>query len=174
MRFAVALVWLTAGLSYQALAQLPAATVPPTPEASAPAHPPDASSTSPVAPAASTAPAAAPTVPAAAPTVPAAATTPAATATAAAAATADAESLDAQLEKRLRGQGYKPYMQNGQRVFCRREDVLGSRLEGRLLCQTLDEARASENEARNDTEHLQRLIKPCMSTGSGKGANCGN
>jgi hypothetical protein len=165
MRFPVTLACFAVALGYQVLAQPPAAGAPPTPEASAPAHPPDASSAQ-VTSAASTA-------PAATPTAPAAATTPAATPTAAAAVTADAESLGAQLEKRLRGQGYKPYMQNGQRVFCRREEVLGSRLDARLMCMSLDEARAYENEAQNDTEHLQRLVKRCLSVGSGKGANCG-
>jgi hypothetical protein len=64
-------------------------------------------------------------------------------------------------------------MKNGEKVFCRREDVIGSRLGGNLMCMTLDEARATENEAQNDVEHLQRLIKPCVGGGS-KGTMCGN
>jgi hypothetical protein len=113
MRLAVMLACLTAGLSYQALAQSPAATATPATEAPNSGHPPDASSTMPVVPAATT---------------PAATSTaPAATASAAAATSADAEA-DAQLLKRLRSQGYTPYMQNGQKVLCRREEVMGASL----------------------------------------------
>jgi hypothetical protein len=35
-------------------------------------------------------------------------------------------------------------MQDGQKVFCRREEVMGSRVRGRLVCMTLEEARAYE------------------------------
>jgi hypothetical protein len=55
----------------------------------------------------------------------------------------------------------------------KRTTGISGRLDARLLCMTLTEARATENEVRNDTEHLQRLVKPCVASGS-KGAMCGN
>jgi hypothetical protein len=34
--------------------------------------------------------------------------------------------------------GFKPRMQNGQKLFCKREQPLGSRVEGTMLCGTVD------------------------------------
>jgi hypothetical protein len=141
MRLAVILASLTVGSSYQAAADPPAAAATPTTEAPSSVQSSAASPTTPV--------------PSAAPTAPVA-------------AAADAE---ARLEKRLLGQGYRAYMQNGEKVFCRRAEVMGSRLGGRLICMTVVEARAYENEAQNDVEHLQQLVKPCLPSG-GKGAVC--
>ena len=144
MRLGVILVFLTIGSSYQALAaDPPAAAATPTTAATSSVQSPAVSPTTPVASAAPTAPVATP---------------------------ADAEAV---LEKHLRGKGYTAYVKNGEKVFCRREEVMGSRLGGRLICMTRDEARAFENEAQNDVEHLQGLLKPCIAGGS-KGAMCGN
>jgi hypothetical protein len=144
MRLAVALAFLTIGSSQQAVAaDPPAAAATPTTEAPSSVQSPAAPPTTPV-------PSAAPSAPVAAP--------------------ADADAL---LEKRLRQKGYTAYMNHGEKAFCRREEVMGSRLSGRLICMTPDEARAFANEAQNDIEHLQRLIKPCIAGGS-KGTMCGN
>jgi hypothetical protein len=103
-----------------------------------------------------------------APTAPS--TTTAATAPAAKPAT---DSDDAQLERSLHAKGYTMRMQNGEKVYCRREDVIGSRLGGALHCMTLDEARVNEERARLDAERMQRVVAPCIATGT-RGVNCGN
>lgn len=41
-------------------------------------------------------------------------------------------------EKLLLRMGFRPRMQNGQKLFCKREQELGSRVEGTMLCGTLD------------------------------------
>ena len=41
-------------------------------------------------------------------------------------------------EKLLLRMGFKPRMQNGQKLFCKREQELGSRVEGTMLCGTVD------------------------------------
>ena len=41
-------------------------------------------------------------------------------------------------EKLLLRMGFKPRMQNGQKLFCKREQQLGSRVEGTMLCGTVD------------------------------------
>jgi hypothetical protein len=58
-------------------------------------------------------------------------------------------------EKRLRAMGYKMQMRNGEKVFCRREPVIGSRLEGKLICGTVQDLKASADQARQNVEHAQ-------------------
>jgi hypothetical protein len=58
-------------------------------------------------------------------------------------------------EKRLRAMGYKMQMRNGEKVFCRREQVIGSRLEGKLICGTVQDLAASADQARQNVEHAQ-------------------
>ena len=41
-------------------------------------------------------------------------------------------------EKLLLRMGFRPRMQNGQKLFCKREQELGSRVEGTMLCGTVD------------------------------------
>jgi len=41
-------------------------------------------------------------------------------------------------EKLLLRMGFKPRMQNGQKLFCKREQTLGSRVEGTMQCGTVD------------------------------------
>jgi len=41
-------------------------------------------------------------------------------------------------EKLLLRMGFKPRMQNGQKLFCKHEQQLGSRVEGTMQCGTLD------------------------------------
>jgi len=89
---------------------------------------------------------------------PAAATsTAAASATAAAAAAAPAEEADAALEKRLTNSGYKPRMRNGTKVWCKRQDELGSRLGAQEVCATPDEWRRTFRANQEVVEHIQKI-----------------
>ncbi len=178
MRRAAILAGLTAGsILWQVLAADPLmGPAPDTPTTGAPPSKPAPAASS-TAPSATAAPAAAATqATQAAPATsaaPAASTTPNAPATATSAAPAATAADDnAQLEKRLRGKGYAERMQNGEKVYCRREDTLGSRLGGALHCMTVEQARAFENEARENTEHMQRQSGACLPTA--KGSMCGN
>ena len=115
-----------------------------TPEAGAT---PSASAT-PATPATAATPAAAPQAASAAPQ--AAATTPAATS----AAAPTAVDMD---EKRLIAAGYKMHMKNGEKVFCRREEELGTRLGAHMTCGTAAQLKATEIETREQLEKAQRL-----------------
>ena len=167
MRLAALLVCLTVAAVQPALAANPPATpATPTKDASASdASPSDASP-----PVRGTPEAAAP-----ASDVPAAASSTAATAASPAATPADADSDAARVEKRMHARGYTTRMQNGEKVFCKREEVLGSRLSGAVHCMTADEARVNESRMQQDEELLrQRVMGSCLPNGTGKGANCGN
>ena len=95
----------------------------------------------------------------------AAVTTPAAAdANASAAATAKTVSAaqtaadnDAALEKRLTNSGYKPRMRNGTKVWCKRQDELGSRLGAQEVCATPDEWRQSFRANQEVVEHIQKI-----------------
>jgi len=90
---------------------------------------------------------------------PAAATsTAAASATAAAATAAPAEEADAALEKRLTNSGYKPRMRNGTKVWCKRQDELGSRLGAQEVCATPDEWRRTFRANQEVVEHIQKIV----------------
>ena len=97
----------------------------------------------------------------------AAATTPAATATtpgaqaspasaAAATATAPVKPAVDPEERRLIGMGYKPEMRHGEKVFCRREEELGTRLGGVKHCGTIAQLKAEHAELRESVEKAQR------------------
>jgi len=101
----------------------------------------------PSAPSAPTAPAAA--APMAAPATPAPATPQAAPAAAATPA------IDPE-ERRLLAQGYRMQMRRGEKVFCRREEVLGSRLEGKMNCSTAQQLKSTQDQAQEAAQRLQR------------------
>jgi len=101
----------------------------------------------PSAPAAPSAPTAA--APAAAPVAPAPATPQAARAAAATAA------IDPE-ERHLLAEGYRMQMRHGEKVFCRREEVLGSRLEGKMSCTSAAQLKATRDLAREAVERAQR------------------
>jgi hypothetical protein len=154
MRRAAVLVWLNIAAGLPALAANPEpTTVTPNNDAAAEAPPPTAQPKS---------------------DSPAAATTATAPATTApAAAAADADSGAAQLEKRMHAMGYTTSMQHGQKMFCRRDETLGTRLGGAWHCMTENEAQ-SKSRAQQDVELLQqRLMQACLSGGTRKPANCG-
>jgi hypothetical protein len=92
-------------------------------------------------------------------TAPAATSVPAAPAAAAKAAApaADAEKTSVvvqstpevdPLEKHFLAEGYKMEMRNGEKVFCRREEELGSRLGGRKVCSTAQQLDITERTAK--------------------------
>jgi hypothetical protein len=89
----------------------------------------------------------APSAPAAAAPTPAPAT-PAAPATPQAApAAAKTPEVD-QVDKHFLSEGYRMEMHNGEKVFCRREDVLGSRLGAQKVCSTAQQLTATERQAK--------------------------
>ncbi len=73
-------------------------------------------------------------------------------------------------EKLLRDQGYKPYIMNGEKVFCRREIPMGSRLATTLGCLTVAQAELMAREGRELTEHLQHSSPGCLAPGNPRGA----
>jgi hypothetical protein len=106
-------------------------------------------------PASAPAPAASPTVPAS-PVAAAPAEAPAPpTTTAAAAARAPGPAIDAE-EKRLLAAGYKVELRHGEKVYCRREEILGSRLGAVKNCGTAAELRTTVQETRDRIEQVQR------------------
>jgi hypothetical protein len=91
---------------------------------------------------------------AATPTAAADANAAAATKTASAApAAADNDAL----EKRLTNSGYKSRMRNGTKVWCKRQDELGSRLGAQEVCATTDEWRRTFRENQDVVEHIQKI-----------------
>ena len=106
-----------------------------------------------------------PTTPSAAtpaPATPAAAAAPAAPApTTAVGATPQAASavatpaIDPE-EKRLLAQGYRIQMRNGEKVFCRTEEVTGSSLAQRLTCGTAAQLKVAQQLSKEALERAQR------------------
>ena len=73
----------------------------------------------------------------------------------------------ARLEQRMHARGFMTRMQNGEKIFCRREQVLGTRLGGALHCMHEDEARADEDRLQGDEERQrQRMMGACVPSGS--------
>jgi hypothetical protein len=62
-------------------------------------------------------------------------------------------------------QGYRPKMRHGQKVFCRTEPELGSRLGGQEVCATVAEHKAHQTAVR---EELERERRSSMSSPTGK------
>lgn len=110
----------------------------------------------PSAPSALSAPAAAAPTPQAAPATPAS-TTPAPAAHAASAAAPAQDNKPAVIvqgtpefdtvQKHFLAEGYKLEMRNGEKVFCRREEQLGSRLGGQKVCSTALQLMVTERQA---------------------------
>jgi hypothetical protein len=106
--------------------------------------------------------------PAPAPTAPAAAIAPAATAAPAAAPAsnaAPAAASTAAMDKKMISRGYKPEMTAGnERVYCRKEDQIGTRLAPKKVCLTAEQADLAEHDAKETTERIQRSNKPVGGT----------
>jgi hypothetical protein len=70
-------------------------------------------------------------------------------------------------------------MQNGEKMFCRREEVLGTRLGGSLHCMTANEARVNDERMQREQEELMHRLgqQACLFNGMVNGrptVNCGN
>jgi hypothetical protein len=59
-------------------------------------------------------------------------------------------------EKRLLAQGYRAKMRHGEKVFCRTEPELGSRLAGQEICATIADLKARQTAVREEFEREQR------------------
>ena len=99
--------------------------------------------------------------PEAAAVTPAPAATPAATPAPAtdpqaASATPAAPQIDPR-EKYLLAKGYKIRMRGGQKMFCREEDVLGSRVDKVLNCATAQALIERERNEKDSWEQVQRI-----------------
>jgi len=64
---------------------------------------------------------------------------------------------DAALEKRLTNSGYKSRMRNGQKVWCKQQGELGSRLGGQEVCGTPDELRLNVQQQQDNVRSVQKL-----------------
>ena len=108
-------------------------------------------------PAATSAQTATPAIPAA-PAASSATATPNSSQTAAppAAAAAQTQTDDAADEKRLRAAGYKPEMHNGEKIWCRKEESLGSRLAAQRNCGTASSLEKSMQENQRNVADSQR------------------
>jgi hypothetical protein len=97
--------------------------------------------------------------PAASPTSPTAASTTAAapktTAPPASAASTTTPKDDTD-ERQLIAEGYHAEMRHGQKLFCRREQALGSRLGGHQVCGTVEEIKAMTRASQDAVNEVQR------------------
>ena len=74
-----------------------------------------------------------------------------------AAAAAPAKAPDADpFEKHVLAEGYRPEMQGGEKVYCRKETPLGSRLGGVKNCGTLDQLKLREDQTKQGVGQAQR------------------
>jgi len=93
--------------------------------------------------------------PPATPTAPVSEATPPASAPAVDPATAASKPAVDPEENRLISEGYKLEMRNGQKVFCRREALLGSRFETKL-CATAEQLKSVRQSGKDIVEEAQR------------------
>ncbi len=77
-----------------------------------------------------------------------------------AAATPPAATEGDQAAKHFLAEGYKMQMRNGQKVFCRREEQLGSRLGGALNCNTAEELNQIETQAQDAIDRAAHQVGP--------------
>lgn len=56
------------------------------------------------------------------------------------------------LEKHFLAEGYKLEMHNGEKMLCRREEELGSRLGGRKVCSTAQQLMVTERDAQRSVD----------------------
>jgi hypothetical protein len=69
-------------------------------------------------------------------------------------------------DRRFRAQGYTLKMHDGDKLWCRHEEVLGSRVGGKQVCSTPEQIRQTEQQSKAITESVQRSSmtgcpKPC-------------
>lgn len=97
---------------------------------------------------------------------PAAAPTAAAAPVAAVPAASPVKTVDADQERYFRALGYTPKMHDGEKLWCRHEEVLGSRVSGKQVCSTPEQLRQAEQQSKSTLESIQRSSmtgcpKPC-------------
>jgi hypothetical protein len=69
-----------------------------------------------------------------------------------------------QSDKHFLAEGYKMQMRNGQKMFCRREEQLGSRLGGALTCNTAEELKQIEAQAKDAIDRALHQVGPYPKT----------
>jgi hypothetical protein len=60
-------------------------------------------------------------------------------------------------EEHFLAKGYKAELHNDEKMFCRMEEPVGSRLGGRKVCRTLEQLKVTETSSREWIEHSQRI-----------------
>jgi hypothetical protein len=60
-------------------------------------------------------------------------------------------------EEHFLAEGYKMELHSDEKMFCRREEPVGSRIGGRKVCWTLEQLKATESGAREWIERWQRV-----------------
>jgi hypothetical protein len=94
---------------------------------------------------------------AAAPAAAPAGATPVAPAAVPTAAVITAPAEDDLLDRHLRAEGYKVEMRNGQKVYCRKEEVIGTRLGASTkTCNTAEQLKITEAQAHEELQRSQR------------------
>jgi hypothetical protein len=73
---------------------------------------------------------------------------------------------DTDQDRHFRAMGYSLKMHDGDKLWCRREESLGSRVGGKLFCSTPEQLRQIEQQAKDTAESVQRnsrtgCLKPC-------------
>jgi hypothetical protein len=66
-----------------------------------------------------------------------------------------AEEVDP-FEKHLMAEGYRPEMQGGEKVYCRKEAPLGSRLSGQKSCGSAEQWKLREDQTKEGVSKAQR------------------
>jgi hypothetical protein len=61
-------------------------------------------------------------------------------------------------ERHFLSEGYKIEMRNGEKMYCRREEQMGSRLGGQKNCSTPQQLTANETQAKELVERNQRQM----------------
>jgi len=61
-----------------------------------------------------------------------------------------------QIDRALRAKGYTPRMINGQKYYCRREDLLGTRLQAAQQCAPADQLSVQERTSQEGVMRMQR------------------
>jgi hypothetical protein len=59
-------------------------------------------------------------------------------------------------EKMLKSKGYHLEMQHGEKMYCRTEEVMGSRLGGKKTCGTVEQLEDREHRSKEMAESAQR------------------
>jgi len=68
------------------------------------------------------------------------------------------ELTEDQLDKHFRAEGYSVQVHNGEKYYCKRADVLGSRLQGGQQCTPAQALMVKERQAQEDLEKAQRVM----------------